>query len=58
MFLGQTKTVTTQQTRDAELMLVQFWARVEHDGPTLNQHWFNVSYLLGRRSHQKHSPVG
>ena len=38
-------------------MLVQCWSTVYDAGPTLNQHWDNVSYLLGlipantRRSH-------
>ena len=33
----------TQQTRDIDPMLVQCWASVVDDGPTLNQHWVNVS---------------
>ena len=36
-----------QQTPDIEQMLVQCWADVVDGGPTLNQHWFNVSCLLG-----------
>ena len=31
------------QTRDVELMLVLGWPSVADAGPTLNQHWFNVS---------------
>ena len=38
----------TQQTRDIHPLLVQFWASVVDGGPTLNQQWVNVSYLLGR----------
>ena len=38
----------TQQTRDVQPMLVQCWASVEDDGPTLYQHWLNVSCLLVR----------
>ena len=37
----------TQQTRDIELMLFQCWPAVYDIGPTLNQHLFNVSCLLG-----------
>ena len=37
-----------QQTRDVQPMLVQCWTSVEDDGPTLYQHWLNVSCLLGR----------
>ena len=29
-------------------MLVECWTSVADGGPTLNQHWFNVSCLLGR----------
>ena len=28
-------------------MLIQCWATVNDAGPTVNQHWFNVSCLLG-----------
>ena len=28
-------------------MLFQFWASVEDGGPTLQQHWMNVSCLPG-----------
>ena len=37
----------TKKTRDIEPMLSQCWADVVESGPTLNQHWFNVSCLLG-----------
>ena len=37
----------SQQTRDVLPMLVYCWASVVDDGPTLNQHWLNVSCLLG-----------
>ena len=43
----------TQQTRDIEAMLGQCWADVVDGGPTLNQHWFNVSCLLGTCSHRR-----
>ena len=36
-----------QQTRDIAHVLVQCWASVADDGPTLNQHMVNVPYLLG-----------
>ena len=36
-----------QQTRHVEPMLVQCWLTVYDVGPALNQHWFNVSCLLG-----------
>ena len=38
----------TQQTRDSEPMLVQCWADVVDGGPTLSQHWFTGSCLLGK----------
>ena len=38
---------TMQQTRDIELMLGQCWTSVVDVGPTLPQHWLNVSCLLG-----------
>ena len=34
-------------------MLGQCWAAVFDVGPTLTQHWFNVSCLLGRRSQRR-----
>ena len=34
--------LTSQETRNAEPMLIQCWPRVEDSGPTLNQHRFNV----------------
>ena len=37
----------TQQTRCIEPLLVKCWPAVYDVGPTLNQHWFNVSYSLG-----------
>ena len=36
----------TQETQDIETMLGQCWADVVDIGPTLTQHWFNVSCLL------------
>ena len=40
---------TGQQTRHVQPMLFYCWANVEDGGPTLKQHWFNISlsYLLG-----------
>ena len=38
---------TSQQTRDAEPMLIQCLPRVGDSGPTLNQHWFSISCFLG-----------
>ena len=38
-----------QQTREVEPMLGQCWASVLDDEPTLTQHWFNVSCLLGQK---------
>ena len=40
------RSTTAEQTRDIEPMLDQCWADVVDGGPTLNQHWFNVSCLL------------
>ena len=37
----------TQQTRDIEPVLGQFWTDVVEDWSSLDQHWFNVSCLLG-----------
>ena len=37
---------TPQQTRYIAPLLVQCWASVVDGGPTLNQHWDNVSCLL------------
>ena len=39
---------TTQQTREVVPMLVLCWASLVDGRPTLKQHWFNVSCLLGR----------
>ena len=39
----------SQQTRDIDHVLVQCWASVADDGPTLNQQMVNVPCLLGRR---------
>ena len=36
-----------QQTRYVEPMLFYCWAGVADNGPTLKQHWLNVSCLLG-----------
>ena len=36
----------SQCTRYTDPMLVQCWASVEDDGPTLNQHWVSVLCLL------------
>ena len=41
--------VSAQQTQCFNPMLVQCWASVEDGGPTLNQHWVDVSCLLGAR---------
>ena len=35
------------QTRNVHPVLVQCWTNVEDDGPTLYQHWVNVSCLMG-----------
>ena len=40
-----------QQTRGIEPMLFKRWATVYNAGPTLKQHWFNASCLLGAHSH-------
>ena len=37
----------TRKKRDVEPMLVQCWPIVCDAGQTLNQHWLNVSFLLG-----------
>ena len=37
----------SQKTRDVKSMLVQCWTSVSDVGPVLNQHWLNVSCLLG-----------
>ena len=39
--------VETQQTRYIEPMSAQCWADVYDVGPTLSQHWYYVSCLLG-----------
>ena len=36
-----------QQTRYVEPMSFYCWASVADNGPTLKQHWLNVSCLLG-----------
>ena len=33
----------SQLTRDIEPLLIQCWADVVAGGPTLNQHWFNIT---------------
>ena len=38
-----------QQTRDAKPVLFECWATVADGGPTLKQHWLNVSCLLDTR---------
>ena len=40
-------TSLSQQSRDVEPMLGQCWPAVYDVGPTLTQHWSNVSCLLG-----------
>ena len=45
--VGQLKYTTSQQTQDVKLMLFQCRANVADGGPTLKQHWLNVSCLLG-----------
>ena len=35
-----------QQTLDIASLLVQCWADVVAGGPTLKEHWFNLSFLL------------
>ena len=48
LFYIQTgRCVTSQQTRDVDPMLFLCWADVGDGGPTLKQHWVNVSCLLG-----------
>ena len=44
------QTHASQQTRTIHLMLVQCWPIVYDAGPTLYQHWVNVSSLLGCRT--------
>ena len=41
------KVSTTQQTQHLQPMLVYCWSSVVNAVPTVNQHWFNVLYLLG-----------
>ena len=41
-----TPVVHSQQTRDAEPLLVWCWADVTDGAPTSSQHWFNASCLL------------
>ena len=36
---------TIHQTAVVDPMLIQSWATVYDDVPTLNQHWVDVSYL-------------
>ena len=38
---------SVQRTRDVQPLLVQSWANVFDAGPTLYQHWLNVSCLMG-----------
>ena len=44
--------MTTQQTKDLGTMLDQCWSIVYDAGPTLIQHWVNVSCLLENCSQQ------
>ena len=39
--------VIARQTRNVRPMLISCWATVGDGGPTWNQHWVNVSHLLG-----------
>ena len=39
----------SQQTRDAQSMLLQRRANVEDDEPALHQHWLNVFARMGKR---------
>ena len=48
------KAGTSQQTRDVDVMLVWCWASVADGGPTLNQHWHNVSCILGPNWNYSH----
>ena len=50
MFLDVVSGLATQQTRYSNPLLVQCWASVVDGGPTLDQHWFDVSCLLGSES--------
>ena len=34
------------RSRDIQPMLAQCWSSVADDGPTLRQHWLNISCLL------------
>ena len=43
------KPCTSQQTRGVETMLFERWATVYDAVPTLKQHRFNASCLLGSR---------
>ena len=36
----------SQRARDVDPMLVYCWATVVDGGPTISQHWVNVSHLL------------
>ena len=42
-------TLTSQQTRDIDQMLLLCWVSVVDGGPTLQQHLVNISCLLGLR---------
>ena len=44
---GKPRKDLSQQTRDVGPVLDWCWATVCDGGPTSNQHWFNVSCLLG-----------
>ena len=43
-----------QPTRDIEPMLAQCWASDVDGGPTLNQHWLNISCWLGSQKVSAH----
>ena len=51
--LSMTVPFATKQTQDIELILLHCWATVFDAGPKVNQHWSNVSCLLGRNSNNK-----
>ena len=43
--------IINQQTGHDKPMLIYCWPRFEDDGPTINQHWFSVSCLLGVKAY-------
>ena len=46
LFLTDISAGSSQQTRDIRRTLLQCWANVCGAGPTLKQHWVNISCLL------------